>query len=87
MHKTSVSLGGYDGGEIPVIGRCVAKVFHKGNVVNISFIVVSGKKPAILGVDICERLWLVKRVYVVDGDTAEVDYSELLNEYNDVFRG
>ena len=40
-----------------VISRCVAKVCHKGNVVIIiSFIVVSGKKPAILGVDTCERL-------------------------------
>ena len=28
VHKTSVSLRGYDGGEIPVIGRCVAKVCH-----------------------------------------------------------
>ena len=58
VHKTSVSLRGYDGGEIPVIGWCVAKVCHKGNVAKISFIVVSGKKPAILGVDTCERLGL-----------------------------
>ena len=87
VHKTSVSQRGYDGGEIQVTGRCVAKVCHKGNVVNISFIVLSGKKPAILGVDTCERLGFVKRVYVIDGDTAEVDYSKLLNEYNDVFQG
>ena len=48
---------------------------------------VYGKKPAILGVDTCERLGLVKRVCIVDGDTAEVDYSELFNEHNDVFQG
>ena len=48
---------------------------------------VYGKKPAILGVDTCERLGLLKRVCIVDGDTAEVDYSELFNEYNDLFQG
>ena len=46
-----------------------------------------GKKPAILGVDICERLGIVKRVYVVDDETIEVDYSGLLDEYKEVFQG
>ena len=87
VHKTTVSLKGYDGGDIPIMGRCVGKVFHKGKVVNVSFVVVPGKKPAILGVDTCERLGLVKRVYVVDDQTVEVDYSDLLDEYKEVFQG
>ena len=73
VHKTTVSLKGYDGGDIPIMGRCVGKVSHKGKVVNVSFAVLPGKKPAITGVETCERLGLVKRIYVVDDETVEVD--------------
>ena len=86
VHKTAVSLKGYDGGDIPIMGRCVGKVSHKGKFVNVSFVVVPGK-PAMLGDDTCERLGLVKRVYVVDDETVEVDYSDLLDEYKEVFQG
>ena len=41
VYKTTVSLKGYDGGDIPVMGRCVGKVSHKGKVVNVSFGVVT----------------------------------------------
>ncbi|XP_072880776.1 rab GTPase-binding effector protein 1-like [Hemitrygon akajei] len=65
----NVCVTGYSGADIPVKGTCVAKVSHKNIVHTLSFVVVPKTVWSILGLSACERLNLVKRVLVLDGDT------------------
>ncbi|XP_072897951.1 uncharacterized protein [Hemitrygon akajei] len=86
LHQTNIKVTGYSGADIPVKGTCVAKVSHKNMVHMLSFVEVPRNVQSILGLSACERLNLVKRVLVLDSDT-ESEYSDLMKEYEDLFKG
>lgn len=60
LHATKVKVSGYSGATIPVKGKCMVKVSHKGRGHTLAFIVVPGNVQTILGLSACERLNLVK---------------------------
>ena len=60
--KTSVNLSAYNGTEIPVSGKCLAKIQHKNTVTHVLFIVVDTKSNPILGLNTSSNLNIMKRV-------------------------
>lgn len=86
LHATNVKVKGYSGAAIPVIGKCIVRVTHRDKEHTLAFIVVPKKVQAILGLNACERLNLVKRVLVIESE-GDTDYDELRKEYNDLFQG
>jgi hypothetical protein len=79
VHKVTTKLTGYYNADIPVLGRCITTVQHKGQSYNMQFIIVPGTAPTLLGRSACERLNLIKRIYTVKAD--------MLNDYPDLFQG
>lgn len=86
LHSTKVRVTRYSGAKIPVQGRCIAKVTHKGKVHTLAFIVVPMEVQAIRGLRACVRLDLVKCVLVLEKDGGTY-YDGLMREYNDLFQG
>ncbi|XP_053326251.1 uncharacterized protein K02A2.6-like [Spea bombifrons] len=86
LQETNIRVTGYSGANIPVKGRCLAKVTYKTKVHTLSFIVVPKNVQAILGLSSCERLNLVKRVLVLETGS-DPEYEGLLEEYRDLFNG
>ena len=80
LRKTSVKLSAYNGTEIPVSGKCLAKIKHKNTVTHVLFIAADTKSSPILGLKTSSDLNLIKRVMKV-GSHAQ-DYVE---NYGDCF--
>jgi len=88
LHVAKLKVTGYSGADIPVKGKCVAKVRYKDKEHSLAFVVVPKDFQAILGLSACERLHLVKRVLMVaESKVSEPEYGSILTEYGDVFKG
>ena len=80
LRKTSVKLSAYNGTEIPVSGKCLAKIKHKNTVTHVLFIVTDTKSSPILGLKTSSNLNLIKRAMKVDSHAQ--DY---FKSYGDCF--
>ena len=61
----SVKLTAYAGGEVPVKGRVTVRLRHKESAYKALLIVSSADVQPILGLEMCQKLNLVKRVWTV----------------------
>ena len=66
LKDTKIKLTAYNSTKIPVLGKCILRVLHKGKMVPIMFILAETDSMAILGLDTCEKLNLVKRILLVN---------------------
>ena len=80
LKKTSVKLSAYNGTEIPVSGKCLAKIKHKNTVTHVLFIVADTKSSPILGLKTSSNLNLIKRIMKIDSHAQ--DY---FDTYGDCF--
>ena len=71
---------------MPVKGSCLATFQHKGQSLKAQLLIVDKKVQPILGLSACEKLNLVKRVFVVASDPNN-DQHALMTEYKDIFQG
>ena len=82
-HHTKIKLTAYDGGSIPVKGKCIARVSNGSNKsYSLQFIVVPTKSTPLLALETCEKLNLLNRVSKVEVDQR---YSDILTHYKDAF--
>ena len=78
----SAKLTGYYNSEIPLVGKCITSIEHRGTRFKVQFMVVPGKAPTLLGRNACEKLDLVRRVEAVQRSAGG-----MLDEYPDIFQG
>ena len=76
----NLKLSAYNKSEIPVIGKCSLTLEHKSELFNVSFLVADAKSVPILGLESCENLKLIKRIYSV-----ELKENLFLSEFSDCF--
>ncbi len=62
---SKVRLTAYPGGDVPIHGQCRVSLEHKSWKYQAMLIVVSSDVQLILGLEICEKLGLVKRMWTV----------------------
>ena len=63
---TNATLTGYDNTKIDVCGRCVLSVNFKNKIHKVLFYVVQASRIPLLGLDLCMRLNLLKRLDIID---------------------
>lgn len=66
-----MKVTGYIGESVPVKGSCIATFQRKGQILKAQLLIVEKKVQPILGLTACEKLNLVKRVFVVVSQTAD----------------
>lgn len=84
LKNSETKLVGYGGSTINNLGKCTLKCkFQDKNVISLDFIIVdsvNNTSPAILGLNHCLKLGLIKRVN-------EISSNNVLEQYDDVFKG
>ena len=75
IKTTSTKLSAYNGSTIPVHGKCLIPLTHKGQQHHLLFIIVNSETTPIIGLDTSERLNLIKRVYKVTESSIEESFS------------
>jgi hypothetical protein len=84
LKSTKVKLTAYNGTNIPVVGRCIARIAHKKNRdVPVMFVVAETSSPPILGLSTCENLNLIKRVMMVK--SKEENVPSFMSEFDCCF--
>ena len=68
-----MKLSAYNGTEISVSGKCLAKIKHKNTVTHVLFIVADTKSSPILSLETSSNLNLIKRIMKIDSHAQ--DYS------------
>ena len=68
LDKSRAVMTSYCGVEIPNLGVCSVDIRHKKRQIQATVEVVREYRPAILGGADCARLWLVRRVNVINDD-------------------
>ena len=88
IRPSNTKLVGYPSTEIPTLGRCILKVEARGKVYPLTFMVVPGDAPALLGKDACVKLDLIQR-NEINAISAETQYlfDHVLDDYPDLFDG
>lgn len=86
IHPVKMKVTGYTGESVPVKGSCVVTLKHKGQRLKTQLLIVEKSVQPILGLSVCEKLDLVRRVFVVNSQTG-TDHDSLMREYKDVFEG
>ncbi|XP_063903271.1 uncharacterized protein K02A2.6-like [Zophobas morio] len=88
IRKTSVKLKSYTGNYLNVLGICRLKC-NKNNVnYLIDFFIVSSGEQAILGLQTCEKLELIKRInFLNSNEIISTNYREFLGPFETVFSG
>lgn len=77
--NTAVRLINYSGEKIPVVGKCIIKVCHRGISHKLEFVVVESGQN-LLGLDAAIKMQLIKRI-------DNMEKTDITNEYADVFDG
>ena len=80
LEETNVKLSTYNGGDIPTIGKCELNLENKNENCKVSFVVTDTKSPPLLGLQACQQLKIVKRVWAVNSSEPN-----LIQQYEDVF--
>lgn len=86
IHPTKTKVTGYTGERVPVKGSCIATFKNKGQQIKAQLLIVDKNVQPILGLRACEKLNLVKRVFVVTSEN-EKEQHPLMEEYKDCFEG
>ena len=84
IKDTSIKLTAYNGTDIPVQGKCIASIEHKGNTFHQLFIIVKSNTTPIIGLKSCEKLNLIQRVHKINASTP-LHTNFPINEFNDCF--
>ena len=82
LKPATIKLSAYNGNPIPVAGKCIARIKHKGQTTPILFIVVDSDSIPILGLNTCDKLNLIKKVYQISHD---VNSDSIQDEFSDCF--
>ena len=82
IHPVKSKVTGYTGENVLFI----VTLQHKDKQFRAQLLIVEKSVQPILGINACEKLNLLKKVYVVTSQT-ENDQESLLAEYDDVFEG
>ena len=87
IKSTTTKLSAYNGSPIPVHGKCIIPVNHKGQKHHLLFIIVDSDTTPIMGLATSERLSLIKRVYKVTESNTQKSLSSntILDDYQDCF--
>ncbi|KAL7837376.1 hypothetical protein SRHO_G00270870 [Serrasalmus rhombeus] len=64
MHPVQIKVTGYTGENVPVKGGCIATLRHKGKGYKAQLLILDKDAQPILGLNACERLNLVKKVFI-----------------------
>ena len=83
LKPASVKLSAYNGTPIPVAGKCIARVKHRGQIIPILFVVVDSDSVPLLGLNTCDKLNLIKQVYEISEDVQ--CHSSIEEEFSDCF--
>ena len=86
IFPVKIKVSGYNGEKVPVKGGCIATFEHSGKQMKAMLLIVDMSVKPILGLQACQRLNLVKRVFVVSSKPAN-DHDSLMEEYSDCFEG
>ncbi len=65
IHSTKIKVTGYTGEDVPVKGSCLVTLKHKRQLLKTHMLIVEKSVQPILGLSTCEKLDLVRRVFVV----------------------
>lgn len=87
IHPVKVKVTGYTGEAIPVKGSCIATFKNKGRQIKTQLLIVDKSVQPILGLSACEKLNLVKKVFVVTTPSTSNDHDLIMEEYRDCFEG
>ena len=80
LTETNVKLSAYNGESIPAVGQCELNLKNKNENYQVTFIVTDSKSPPLLGLQTCQQLNIIKRIWAVN--TSEPN---LMEQYEDVF--
>ena len=80
LEETNVKLSAYNGGDIPAIGKYEVNLVNKNESHKVMFIVTDTESPPLLGLQTCQKLNIIKRIWAVN--TSDPN---LMAEYKDVF--
>ncbi|XP_074036721.1 uncharacterized protein [Leptinotarsa decemlineata] len=80
IKRSNVRLTNYSNDTIPVIGECRLHCYYKNNVYWLDFVIVDIDSPAILGLDSCIELNIIKKI-------DSVDCADVVKKYEDIFQG
>ncbi|KAI2665926.1 hypothetical protein H4Q32_023044 [Labeo rohita] len=86
LHKVKIKVTGYTREEVPVKGSCTVNVLYKRKHHKIQMLVIGKEVQPILGLKTCERLDLVKKVFVANVHK-DTDNDQLLDKFRDIFEG
>ena len=75
-----MKLSAYNEGDIPAIGKCEVNLVNKNESHKVMFIVTDTESPPLLGLQTCQKLNIIKRIWAVN--TSDPN---LMAEYKDVF--
>ncbi|XP_048239746.1 uncharacterized protein K02A2.6-like [Haliotis rufescens] len=92
LEPAKVNLKAYGGTNVPVKGQAEVTITYKGKPYKTVFAVTPDNHRSSLGVQDCERLNLIRRVYEINVDQvikseSSFSSSDILSEYGDVFTG
>lgn len=87
IHPVNIRVTGYTGEPVPVKGSCIATFKHKGKQIKTQLLVVDKRVQPILGLSACEKLNLVKKVFVATSPSTANDHDSLKEEYRGCFEG
>ena len=76
LKQSPIELQAYNGSQIPVQGKCIVPILHKGKKIHVILIVVKSKTSPIIGL----RLNLVQRIFKVNASDLNSD-SPITAEY------
>ena len=87
LKQTQIKLQAYNGSQIPVYGKCIAPILHKGKKIHVMFIVVIFKTVLIIGLNTSERSIVVQRIFKVNvsdlNDDSPITAAYILDDYFD----
>ena len=84
LHSTKEKLFAYDGSEIPVVGKCIARLKPKRNAdYPVQFFVVSTKSCPTLGLKTCRQLNLIKWIWQIS--QPHLNVKNIPEEYSEAF--
>lgn len=86
IHSTKIKVTGYTDEYVPVKRSCLVTLKHKGQLVKTQMLIVEKSIQPILGLSTCEKLDLLRRVFVVTS-YHEASESSYMENYKDVFEG
>lgn len=88
IKKTNIKLKYYTNNSVNVVGTIKLKCLKDDEQHEIEFVIVNSKTQAILGLETCVKLKIIKRIDAIgDGKKTLINYNEIYEKYKDIFTG